>query len=262
VKTAMLRVPGAEIFYKVRGRGPLLVMSAGGSGNADALDALAAGLENEFTVASYDRRGYSRSPLENPADASVIPVEVAADDLHRLLAALGTEPALVFGNSLGALIAVELLARHPEQVRRLVAHEPPAHQLVPESARPPLPDPRDPASLARYSAAIGVTLPALPPDLPPELLARKAADGKHFVTREAAPRRAPPAPPRRPRQVAPTKLVLVGGEEGRPYIAYRCAAALAAALGLALKEFPGNHSAPSLEPDRVLQPLRRLLAAG
>ncbi len=36
----------------------------------------------------------------------------------------------MFGSSAGALIGLELVARHPELVRTLVAHEPPAHYLV------------------------------------------------------------------------------------------------------------------------------------
>jgi pimeloyl-ACP methyl ester carboxylesterase len=41
----------------------------------------------------------------------------------------------VFGSSIGALIGLDLIARHPEQVRLLVAHEPPAWELLPEDER-------------------------------------------------------------------------------------------------------------------------------
>ena len=57
------------------------------------------------------------------------------DDAHRLLAALTDEPAFVVGLSLGALIALELIATHPEQVRMLVAHEPISAELLVEPAR-------------------------------------------------------------------------------------------------------------------------------
>ena len=43
---------------------------------------------------------------------------------------LRDEPASVFGNSSGAIIGLELAARHPEQVRVLVAHEPPLFELL------------------------------------------------------------------------------------------------------------------------------------
>src|SRR3712207_3311259 len=63
-----------------------------------------------------------------------------ADDLHRLIAALGehgalgAEPVDVFASSGGAVNAPALVARHPEQVRTLVAHEPPVFQVLPDRA--------------------------------------------------------------------------------------------------------------------------------
>jgi pimeloyl-ACP methyl ester carboxylesterase len=47
----------------------------------------------------------------------------------------GDEPAYVFGNSSGAIIGLELGARHPGQVRTLVAHEPPLFELLPDRDR-------------------------------------------------------------------------------------------------------------------------------
>jgi hypothetical protein len=44
VRTANLAVPGATLYYKAQGHGPLLLILQGGDGNADASDALAAGL--------------------------------------------------------------------------------------------------------------------------------------------------------------------------------------------------------------------------
>ncbi|HEU4542632.1 MAG TPA: alpha/beta hydrolase [Jiangellaceae bacterium] len=48
-----------------------------------------------------------------------------ADDLHRLISALDAGPVDIFASSGGAVNALALVARHPEQVRALVAHEPP-----------------------------------------------------------------------------------------------------------------------------------------
>ena len=62
-------------------------------------------------------------------------METHSDDAHRLLATLTAEPALVFGGSLGALIGLNLVARNPEQVRTLVAHEPPALDLLSDEER-------------------------------------------------------------------------------------------------------------------------------
>ena len=49
-----------------------------------------------------------------------------------MIAALGKGPVDIFASSGGAVNALTLVARHPEQVRTLVAHEPPAVSLLPD----------------------------------------------------------------------------------------------------------------------------------
>ena len=55
-----------------------------------------------------------------------------ADDLHRLISSLEAGPVDLFASSGGAVNALALVAKHPEQVRTLVAHEPPLAQLLPD----------------------------------------------------------------------------------------------------------------------------------
>jgi len=71
VKTAedVLAVPGACLYYQVRGSGPLLLLLQGGGGDADASERMAGPLLGHFTVVTYDRRGLSRSRLEEGTDA-------------------------------------------------------------------------------------------------------------------------------------------------------------------------------------------------
>lgn len=124
-----LKVPGAELYYEVRGSGPVLLLVCGGIYDAAGYAGLAGRLADRYTVVTYDRRGNSRSPLDEAGEAQR--VEVHGDDAHRLLDAVGA-PAYVFGNSSGAIIGLELATRHPEQVRVLVAHEPPLFDLLPD----------------------------------------------------------------------------------------------------------------------------------
>src|SRR5258706_10115886 len=117
-KTDTLQAPGASLYYEVRGSGPILLLICGGVYDAAGYAGLAERLADRYTVVTYDRRGNSRSPLDGPPRHQR--VEVHADDAHRLLAAVGVtggERADVFGNSSGAMIALELAVRHPEQVR-------------------------------------------------------------------------------------------------------------------------------------------------
>jgi len=133
-KTETLKVPGATIYYEVHGSGPVLLMIPGGPADAGAFRRIAGYLESDYTVVTYDPRGLSHSALDAPVNDERI-VQIFADDAHRLLTATTKEPAFVFGSSGGAVIALELAARHPEQVRTVVTHEPPAPALQPDPAR-------------------------------------------------------------------------------------------------------------------------------
>ncbi|MDO2969890.1 alpha/beta fold hydrolase [Mycobacteroides abscessus] len=48
---------------------------------------------------TYDRRGLSRSKIDDPSKA--LSLQTHSDDASRLLAALTAEPAFVLGNSIG-----------------------------------------------------------------------------------------------------------------------------------------------------------------
>ena len=82
------------------------------------------------TVVTYDPRGVERSTKADPASPST--PEQHADDVHRIIAELGTGPVDLFASSGGAVNALALVARHSEQVRTLVAHEPPLAALLPD----------------------------------------------------------------------------------------------------------------------------------
>jgi pimeloyl-ACP methyl ester carboxylesterase len=109
-------------------------MMPGGPADAGAFRRIAEPLSSDHTAVTYDPRGISHSTLDGPLQDERI-VEIFADDVHRLLTATSSGPADVFASSGGAVIGLELAARHPEQVRTLVSHEPPAPALLPDTAR-------------------------------------------------------------------------------------------------------------------------------
>src|SRR4030095_10017872 len=63
--------------------------------------------------------------------ASPVTADILADDLHRLIGAIGG-PVDLFGSSGGAITGLALVAAHPEDVRTLVAHEPPLAAILPD----------------------------------------------------------------------------------------------------------------------------------
>jgi pimeloyl-ACP methyl ester carboxylesterase len=83
-------------------------------------------------VLTYDRRGNSRSTVDDPARPLRM-AEQSADAL-AVLAHHDLGSALVFGGSGGALVGLDLAARHPDAVDGLVAHEPPVIDWLPDAA--------------------------------------------------------------------------------------------------------------------------------
>ena len=132
-KTETLNVPGAILRYDIRdaeteSTAPVLMMIGSPMGAAGF--GTLAGHFTDRTVVTYDPRGADRS--ERTDDASESTPDEHADDLHRLISALDAGPVDIFASSGGAVNALALVARHPEQVRTLVAHEPPASQELPD----------------------------------------------------------------------------------------------------------------------------------
>lgn len=84
-------------------------------------------------VVTYDARTTGRSSAA-VGDALLTPHDHAAD-LHRLIAALDVGPIDLFASSGGAIVALALVAAHPDQVRTLVAHEPPIAAVLPDGER-------------------------------------------------------------------------------------------------------------------------------
>ncbi|GII81877.1 alpha/beta hydrolase [Sphaerisporangium rufum] len=255
MRTGMLRVPGAHIYHEVRGSGPVLLLLPGGGGDAAVFDPMAEILAEHFTVVAVDPRGYSRSTLDTgPVDQRV---EVQSDDAHRLLSHLtpAGEQAFVFGGSSGAIVALDLLARHPDRLRRVVAHEPPCFLTLPDAAEHRALVEEVYATLrtegwraagARFLAGVGGTVRPLPDGagLPPRtagMLERLQANAPLMMEYELRSFTSY-LPDEQALARAGGRLVLAAGRESRGHLPYRPAALLAERLGLPLVEFPGGHS--------------------
>jgi pimeloyl-ACP methyl ester carboxylesterase len=131
--THTLDAPGATLTYDIRrvdssAHLPLLIigspMGASGFGTL-------AGHFTDRTVVTYDPRGTERSKRTDGANQNT--VEEHGDDLHRIITALDMGPVDMFASSGGAVNALALVAAHPDDVRTLVAHEPPDAALLPDA---------------------------------------------------------------------------------------------------------------------------------
>jgi pimeloyl-ACP methyl ester carboxylesterase len=132
-RTQTLAAPGATITYDVRENPattepPLvLIGSPMGAGGFPSL----ASHFTDRTIVTYDpRNNGERSPADDPS----VPItpEVQADDVHAVIEAIGGGPVDMFASSGGAIVSLALVAKYPNDVRTLVAHEPPFASLVPD----------------------------------------------------------------------------------------------------------------------------------
>ncbi|MDG6106057.1 alpha/beta fold hydrolase [Dactylosporangium aurantiacum] len=252
MKVETLKVPGATLHYEVRGSGPVLLLICGGVYDAEGFAGLAEALAGDRTVVTYDRRGNSRSRLDGPP--AVQSVEEHGDDAYRLLAAVGVaedEPADVFGNSSGAEIALDLAARHPELVRAVVAHEPPAFELLADGGhfREVIKRVEETFHRDGWEAAMGVFAagiemageePAAGSAPSPDAIARMQANLPFFVGYEV-----PPfggwVPDLDTLRSGPVRIVPAVGSASAGEAPHRVGVELGARLGVPVAEFPGGH---------------------
>ena len=250
--THTLDVPGARLYYERRGTGPLLLL-IGSPMDSTGFAGLASALADDYTVVTYDPRGIGNSSRQD-LGRDVTP-EQQADDVHRLLAALGRGPAYVFGSSGGAVVGLALVTAHLGQVRTLVAHEPPVVELLPDSAqvRTQIQDIYDTyradgadKAMQKFMAHAGLgAAPGQKAEAPlwepsPEQMARMRATTEVFLAHLIRPttRYRPDIEALR---TAPTRIVVAVGATSKGQLANRSARALAAELGTPAVEFPGDH---------------------
>jgi pimeloyl-ACP methyl ester carboxylesterase len=121
-------VDGTTIDYDIAGSGPVIVFAAGVFNLRDTLAPLAAELNADHTVLTYDRRGRGES-----GDTAPYSIEREVEDLQALIELAGGS-ASVFGFSSGAILALKAVA-DGVAVKRLDLYEPPL-SLRRESACP------------------------------------------------------------------------------------------------------------------------------
>src|ERR1700733_12346283 len=108
-------VPAEQLHTETRGAGPLLLFVVGGNGDPAVFSGVADHLADRFTVVTYARRGFVQSPADGTMNAASR-IATDAEDAAALIARHGDGPARVFGSSSGAIVALDLVTRHPELV--------------------------------------------------------------------------------------------------------------------------------------------------
>jgi pimeloyl-ACP methyl ester carboxylesterase len=284
-KTHTLDVPGAVLTYDVRSgssREEPILLIIGSPMGASGFATLA-GHFADRKVVTYDPRGAERSRRTDGATEST--PEEHADDLHRLISALGAGQVDLFASSGGAVNALALVARHPEQVRILVAHEPPAAQVLPdrEQALAAAKDIHETYQRHGVGPAMAkfIALVSLEGPIPSDFADRPAPDPAMFglPTQDDGSRNDPLVgqniiagtsyqPDFDALGAASTRIVLAVGATSNKAMAGRAAVAIAERLGTTPITFPGGHDGflggeygQTGEPDAFATTLRAVLAA-
>ncbi|GIJ73707.1 alpha/beta fold hydrolase [Virgisporangium ochraceum] len=253
-----LDVPGAVLHYDVRevpgATAPTLLL-IGSPMDATGFGTLA-GYITDRTVVTYDPRGIGRSTRTDGAAEST--PDLHADDLSRLITALGAGPVDIFASSGGAVNALALVARHPEQVRVLVAHEPPALTTLPDAkeALAAVADIRATYDRAGAGPAMVkfITATSLKGEVPADFAALPTPDPAQFgMSSDDDGSRTDPLlgqnlvtcthyePDFAALRAASTRIVMAVGEESGGEMAHRAGVAVAAGLGTEPVTFPSNH---------------------
>ncbi|WP_418275280.1 alpha/beta fold hydrolase [Isoptericola jiangsuensis] len=286
--TRTLEVPGATLTYDVHaparddGHRPLVVM--GNPMDAGGFGQLVAALDDRVVV-TYDPRGTARSALHD--GGTDVPDHAA--DLHAVVEAVGAGPVDVLGSSGGGVTGLAWAATHPDDVRCLVAHEPPLTSMLPDRevavrAQADVVATYEAAgfgpAMAKFLRLVLATEPftedflALPDPDPAEMGLPTQDDGRRddlLLGRSLASMPLWEPPVERLRELVRDDVVrlvpAVGAASPPGSFAYRGAVALAEALGRGPVPFPGDHGgfarsewSPGNDPVAFAARLREVLA--
>lgn len=227
--------------------------------DATGLAQLAA-LIDDRPVVTYDPRGAGR----NPTGTADITVQQHADDLHRVIEALGAGPVDAFGTSGGAVNLLALIAAHPADVRTAVVHEPPLAEGLPDrdTALAVVADMKRTYAEQGDGAAMAKFIPFVMLDgpVPDDYLDRPAPDPAMFGLSAADDgARTNPLLRNMPATIAyridvdalrerADRLVVAAGVGSGDTFAARGARAVAAAVGVPVTDFPSHHAGFTDQP--------------
>ncbi|AFK21514.1 alpha/beta hydrolase (plasmid) [Haloferax mediterranei ATCC 33500] len=117
---AFVRTNDIDTYYEQRGVGPPVVFVHAAILAHSQWEHQVNALSDGYTTITYDIRGHGRTGGSEPASYSV---ELFADDLAALIAALDLEAPVICGLSLGGCIAQVYAATRPDEVAGIVLAE-------------------------------------------------------------------------------------------------------------------------------------------
>jgi pimeloyl-ACP methyl ester carboxylesterase len=115
---SQLNRDGVNIYYKVYGSGPPLLLTHGYSSTSAMWQGQIAALSKQHKLILWDMRGHGQS--DYPADAAAYSEALTVGDMAALLDEAGAGSAIVGGLSLGGYMSLAFYRAHPQRVRALL----------------------------------------------------------------------------------------------------------------------------------------------
>jgi len=284
--TRTLDVPGAKLTYDVRpgtGAGEPALFLIGSPMGAAGFGTLSKHF-GDRTIITYDPRGSERSTKPDMTSPST--PDEHADDLHRIIQQIGHGPVDLFASSGGATNALALVARHPGDVRTLVAHEPPVAAVLPdrENAQAAARAVHETYRRNGFGAGMAhfIALVSHQGEFPDDWAARPAPDPAMFgMPAEDDGSRTDPLmgqnmisgstfePDFEALRQASTRVVIAAGAESEGILPSRAAFVVADRLGTEVAIFPSGHGGfmggeygqPPGDPEGFAAKLREVLSS-
>lgn len=116
-ETGYVPVNGLQMYYEIYGRGqPLVLLHGAFSAIGTSFGQLLPGLAEDRQVVAFEFQAHGHTAdIDRP-----LTLEALADDVAAAIDQLGLGRADIFGYSTGAAVALQVVLRHPEVVRKLV----------------------------------------------------------------------------------------------------------------------------------------------
>jgi len=111
-----LKTDTIKLYYEEHGQGEPLVLIAGLASHSKSWMNFLRPAAEKYRTIVFDNRGVGQSEVPNPPYS----IEDMANDSLRLMDHLGIEKAHILGHSMGAFIGMNLAARKPERVQKLI----------------------------------------------------------------------------------------------------------------------------------------------
>jgi pimeloyl-ACP methyl ester carboxylesterase len=128
---AIVEHEDCPLHYWYQGTGPLITFIPGGNGHGRQYNNMIALFSDKYTCMTFDRRQMSASQVKVN---KMFSHTQAARDVKAIIQAMGFKKSIIFGNSLGGIIAFQFAIDFPEMVDHLISHEAPTFGLLPDAS--------------------------------------------------------------------------------------------------------------------------------